>query len=184
MARFAGAAESDDAAVMWGFLKRILSHDAGPFWQFVKYGLVGVMATVVQTGIFYILASTCLKCLAPDDWAVRLLSLPAAEFTGEEAWYLSRGTLASAATAVGFVVANTFCWVMNRLFVFKPGRYKWHVELAMFFGAATFATIAALSVMKVLIDCFGMMTSLAVIVEIVVSFIVNFFIRKFLIFKG
>ena len=81
-------------------------------------------------------------------------------------------------------MSNTFCWVMNRLFVFKPGKYKWHVELAMFFGAATFATVAALSVMKGLIDLFGMRTSLAVIVEIVVSFIVNFFIRKFLIFKG
>lgn len=142
------------------------------------------MATAVQTCVFYVLASTCLKCLAPDDWAVRFLCLPPADFTGAEPWYASRGALASAATAVGFTVANVFCWIMNRAFVFRPGKYRWHVEFAMFFGAAAFATIVALAVMKTLIDGFGMMTTLAVVVEVVVSFMVNFFMRKFFIFKG
>ena len=54
-------------------IERILSHDSGPFWQFVKYGAIGVMATLVQTGVFYALATTCLKCLGGDD--VRPLSL-------------------------------------------------------------------------------------------------------------
>ncbi len=165
-------------------IKKILSHDAGPFWQFVKYGAIGVMSTCVQTAIFYVLAATCLKCLTADDWAVRLVGLPAAEFTGAEAWWRSRGTLAAAATAAGFTVANVFCWLMNRAFVFRPGRYKWYAEFGMFFGTATFATVAALGVMKILIDCAGMMTTLAVIVEVVVSFFVNFFVRKFFIFKG
>ena len=142
------------------------------------------MATAVQTGVFYVLASTCLKCLTPDDWAVRLLSLPSAEFTGAEPWYASRGALASLATAAGFTVANVFCWLMNRAFVFRPGKYRWHVEFAMFFGAAAFATLVALAVMKVLIDGFGMMTTLAVVIEVLVSFMVNFFVRKCFIFKG
>ncbi len=73
---------------------------------------------------------------------------------------------------------------MNRAFVFKPGKFKWYVELAMFFGASTLATVIALGVMKVLIDSFGLMTTLAVVVEVFVSFLVNFFIRKFCIFKG
>ena len=141
------------------------------------------MATVVQTGVFYTLAATCLKCLGPDDWAVRFLALPSAEFTGAEPWYASRGALAAVATAIGFLVANVFCWLMNRAFVFRPGKYRWYVEFAMFFGAAAFATLVALSIMKVLIDHLGMMTTLAVAVEVVVSFIVNFFIRKFFIFK-
>ena len=166
------------------FDRNILSNEAGPFAQFVKYGIVGVMATCVQTGIFYILAATCLKCLTADDWAVRLLGLPSVAFTGEEAWYASRGTLAAAATAVGFVVANIFCWIMNRLFVFRPGKFRWYVELGMFFGASTLATVIALGVMKLLIDQFGLMTTLAVVVEVIVSFLVNFFIRKFVIFKG
>ena len=165
-------------------VRKFLSHEAGPFAQFVKYGAIGVMATCVQTGVFYVLAATCLKCLTADDWAVKWLGLPSVAFTGEEAWYASLGMIAAAATAVGFVIANIFCWLMNRWFVFKPGKFKWHVELAMFFGASTLATLIALGLMKLLIDQFGLMTTLAVVVEVVVSFLVNFFIRKFVIFKG
>lgn len=176
--------------VKYGILTRvkldrhILSNEAGPLAQFVKYGIVGVMATCVQTGIFYLLAATCLKCLTADDLAVRLLGFPAVEFTGTEAWYASRGMLAAMATGIGFVVANVFCWLMNRWFVFRPGRFRWYVELGMFFGASTLATAIALVIMKVLIDQAGLMTTLAVVVEVVVSFLVNFFIRKFVIFKG
>lgn len=168
----------------WSRAMRFLSHDGGPFAQFVKYGVIGVLSTCVQTGIFYVLAATCLKCLTPDDFAVKLFGLPHATFTGNEAWYASRGMLAALATASGFVVANVFCWLMNRWFVFTPGKYKWHIELAMFFGVSTAATLMALGVMKALIDQFGIMTTVAVAVEIVVSFFVNFFMRKFVIFKG
>ncbi len=153
-------------------------------WQLFKYGVIGVMATCVQTGVFYVLASCWLLCLTPDDWAVRLLNLPAATFTGAEPWYAARGTLAAIDTAGGFVLANVFCWLMNRWFVFTPGKFRWYVELGLFFGASTLATVIALGVMKALIDACGMMTSLAVVVEIIVSFFVNFFVRKFVIFKG
>ena len=166
------------------FVASFLSHDAGPFAQFVKYGMIGVLATCVQTGVFYALAACWLKCLTPDDWAVKLLGLPAATFTGEEAWYAARGTFAAIDTAGGFILANVFCWLMNRWFVFKPGRYRWYVEFGMFFGTATIATVIALGVMKVLIDVFGLMTTLAVVVEVVVSFLVNLFVRKFVIFRG
>ena len=169
---------------MIGWLKKILSHDCGPFWQFVKYGAIGVMATLVQTGVFYLLATTCLKCLGADDVAVKLLGFPSAQFSGSEAWYASRGMVAAYATAVGFFLANVFCWLMNRRFVFRPGKFGWLAEFGMFFGASTLATVIALGVMKVLIDSFGMMTTFAVVVEVVVSFFVNYFIRKFYIFKG
>ena len=166
------------------YIKKILSHDSGPFWQFVKYGAIGVMATLVQTGVFYMLAATCLKCLTEDDVAVRYLGLASAKFSGTESWYASRGMLAAYATAVGFVIANVFCWQMNRWFVFRPGKFRWYVEFGMFFGTSTFATVVALGVMKVLIDIFGIMTSYAVVAEVLVSFFVNFFVRKFFIFKG
>jgi len=165
-------------------VRRILSHEAGPFWQFVKYGVIGVMATIVQTAVFYVLASTAFRCLTGDDWAVRFLGLPAAAFDGSEPWFASRGMLAAYATAIGFFLANVFCWLMNRWFVFKPGKFRWYVEFGMFFGTSTLATVIALGVMKVLIDNFGLMTTFAVVVEVVVSFFVNFFVRKFFIFKG
>lgn len=152
-------------------------------WQLVKYGVAGVLATLVQTVVFYLLAATCLKCLTQDDLAVRYLGLPGAVFTGEEAWYASRGMLAAFATAIAFTIANVFCWFANRVFVFKPGRWKWYVEFLLFYGAASLATLIAIGIMKVMIDAFGMMTTFAVVLEIVISFAVNFVVRKFYVFK-
>lgn len=164
---------------MSNLIKKILSHESGPFWQFVKYGCIGVMATCVQTAVFYLLAATLLPCLKADDWAVRVLSLPSAEVTDAV-----RGVRFVWATAVGFVFANVFCWLMNRWFVFKPGRYAWYVELVMFFSVSGLAMALATAISWVLIHQWGLMTTLAVLVEVVVSFLFNFFIRKFVIFKG
>ena len=172
------------AATIRGTARHLLSHDAGPFWQFVKYGAVGVAATCVQMAVFYALAATCLKCLTPDDWAVRFLGLPAACFGGGEPWYAARWFLAAVATAVGFTVANVFCWLMNRAIVFRPGKFAWYAEFAMFYGVAAFATAVALLVQSVLIRYVGLMTSAATLIEVLVSFLVNFFIRKFYIFGG
>ncbi len=163
----------------WWRIRRFLSHESGPFAQFVKYGVIGVLATCVQMLGFYLLASTCLKCLGADDWAVRLAGLPSVEISDS-----LRAVRAAIATAGGFAAANVFCWIMNRLFVFKPGRFRWYVEFAMFFGVAAFATVVALGVQSLLIRHFGIMTTAAVVVEVLVSFLMNFFIRKFVIFKG
>ena len=168
-----------DRMAGWRMVRRFLSHDSGPFAQFVKYGAIGVLSTCVQMIGFYLLAATCLKCLGADDWAVRFLGLPSVEVSDG-----LRAFRAAVATAGGFTVANIFCWIMNRLFVFKPGKFRWYVEFLMFFGVAALATVVALGVQSLLIRYFGMMTTAAVIVEVVVSFLMNFFVRKFVIFKG
>ena len=163
----------------WRMMRRFLSHDSGPFAQFVKYGVIGVLSTCVQMIGFYLLAATCMKCLGSGDWAVRFLGLPSVEVSDGV-----RAFRAAIATAGGFTVANIFCWILNRLFVFKPGKFRWYVEFLMFFGVAALATVVALGVQSLLIKYFGMMTTAAVIVEVVVSFLMNFFVRKFVIFKG
>ena len=168
-----------DRMAGWRMVRRFLSHDSGPFAQFVKYGVIGVLSTCVQMIGFYLLAATCMKCLGSDDWAVRFLGLPSVEVSDGV-----RAFRAAIATAGGFTVANIFCWILNRLFVFKPGKFRWYVEFLMFFGVAALATVVALGVQSLLIKYFGMMTTAAVIVEVVVSFLMNFFVRKFVIFKG
>ena len=160
-------------------IAKILSHDCGPFWQFVKYGVIGVAATCVQAAVFYALAATCLKCLGSDDWAVKAFGLPSADVTDAV-----RALRFSVATALGFVVANVFCWLMNRWFVFRAGRHRWHVELALFFAVSATAMVLATVLSGVLISRMGLMTTMAVAVEVVVSFLFNFFLRKFVIFNG
>jgi len=163
-----------------GCIKKILSHDSGPFWQFVKYGAIGVMATLVQTGVFYLFATSCLMCLTQDDVAVKYLGLTAASGVTDGV----RAFRFAVATSIGFLIANVFCWLMNRWFVFKPGKFRWYVEFGMFLGTSTVATVIALGLSSALIGWLGLMTTLAVLIEVVVSFLVNFFVRKFFIFKG
>ena len=164
---------------MFKAIRKILSHDCGPFWQLVKYGAIGVGATVIHTVVFYILASTCLPCLKADDWAVKLLSLPSAAVADSvRAWRFV------IATALAFVAANIPCWILNRLFVFRAGRYFWLLELLFFMAVSGVAMALATGVSAMMINWFGMMTTLAVIVEVFVSFVFNFFIRKFVIFNG
>jgi len=157
----------------------VLCERSSGFAQFVKYGTNGVIATYVQTGVFYALGATCLLCLGPEDWAVRYLGFPSVEVADSV-----RGFRFALATAVGFVVANVVCWLMNRWFVFKPGKFRWYVEFGMFFGTSLVATVIALGLSWALINWAGLMTTIAVGIEVVVSFFVNFFVRKFFIFKG
>ena len=163
-----------------GLLSVVLIGERLPwFFQFVKYGTNGVIATYVQTGTFYLLGATCLMCLGPTDWAVKYLGLPAVEVSDGV-----RAVRFAAATAGGFVVANVVCWLMNRWCVFTPGKFRWYVEFALFFAASTLATVIALGLSAALIRLAGLMTTIALAIEIVVSFFVNFFVRKFFIFKG
>jgi putative flippase GtrA len=157
----------------------ILSRRTGPFWQFVKYGVIGVASTAVQMAVFYVLAATVLSCLTADDWAVRLFGLPWVDIPKD-----SRAVNFAVATAVGFAVANVFCWLMNRTFVFTPGRYGKLLEFIMFFSAAASAALIAIAFSALLIRLFSMMTSLAAVIEVLVSFAINFAVRKFVIFKG
>ena len=159
--------------------KKILSHDCGPFWQFIKYGAIGVMATLVQMVFFYLLASTVFRCLTVDDWMVSLAGLPSAEVSDAV-----RAFNFAVSTCIGFCFSNLFCWLMNRWFVFRPGKFRWYVEFAMFSATALLAMAIGTGVSSALIRWAGLMTTMAVFVEIVCSFLVNFFIRKFFIFKG
>jgi len=160
-------------------LRNMLSHDAGLFVQLAKYGIVGALATLVQLTTFYLLATCVFACLATDDWAVRLLGFKAANVSDT-----MRGLYFLACTTIGFVVSNLFCWVMNRKFVFTPGKFRWYVELGMFYAASTTAAVLAIGLSWLCINFFGLMTTLAVFIEIVVSFAVNYFVRKFFIFRG
>lgn len=160
-------------------LTLVLAERSRGFAQFVKYGANGVIATYVQTVTFYFFAATCLKCLAADDWAVRGFGLaPVDVADGVRAFRFA------VATGIGFVLSNFVCWLMNRWCVFTPGKFRWYVEVGLFYAASTTATVLALGISAALINWAGLMTSAAVVIEILVSFVINFFVRKFFIFKG
>ncbi len=164
---------------MLDFIKKMLSHDAPPLVQFAKYAAVGVFATAVNLVVAEVCAAWLIPCLGADDILVREFGFPAA---GIEKG--ARAIRAVGCNIVGFVVANVVCWILNRAFVFRPGRHHWAVELALFFGGSALAIAIGNGVIYLLISIYGAQTTWAFVINVVVSVMINYVVRKFFVFKS
>ena len=85
---------------------------------------------------------------------------------------------------VGFFVANVVCWLLNRRFVFKPGRHHWILEWLYFLAGSGFAIACGSVAIWCLVRFCGIETSYSFVVNVLVSVAVNFVVRKFFVFKG
>ena len=164
---------------MIGFIKKQLGHDSHPFVQFIKYGIVGGMATATHIVTFFLLSWLVLPCFTQDDIAVRLFGLTVPVISES-----TRLWNAGWCTVIGFTVANVFCYILNRLFVFKPGRYHWVLEFLLFFSVSGISMALGTAIQSVLIKYQGAQTSWAFGVNIVCALFINYAMRKFVIFKG
>jgi putative flippase GtrA len=156
-----------------------LGHEAGPFVQFVKYGIVGGMATAVNMVVFFLCGWYVLPCLTPQDPLVRLFRLTAPMMgDGTRAWR------SAVCFTIGFIVSNIVCYFLNRAFVFKPGRYSWWKEFLLFFAGSGLSFVIGTGLQTVLIKSFGVQTSPAFLANLVAALLINYATRKFIIFKG
>ena len=150
---------------------KLLSRDAHPFVQFIKYGLCGVAATVVHQGIFYVLSYYALP--AADGMMVN----------GQPITDAMRYTNGIINNCIAFIPSCALAYITNVLWVFTPGKHSRTKEIAMFFGIAIVAFLAALFGGPMLIKWFGIPTWAAQLGFMITAFLVNFTCRKFLIFK-
>ena len=157
-----------------------LSHDAPPFVQFVKYGICGVTATGVGILIFYVCAAWVWPCLTENDFIRKLLRLPVMDAQFEP----QRGWRSAWCNTVGFLISNMVAYLTNILLVFKSGRYKWYIEILLFYAVSGVSFLIGTTGQKLLIDHLGMMTTLAFAANIIASFMINYVMRRFVIFKG
>lgn len=164
---------------MIAHIKKQLSHDAHPVVQFIKYGIAGGMATATHIIIFFLCGWFLLPCLTQGDITVRLLGLTAPAIT--EA---ARVWNAGVCNALAFLVSNTLCYVLNRLFVFKPGRHHYVLEFLLFFAVSGVSMVIGTTIQTFLIKCYGTQTTLAFGANILCALLINYAMRKFVIFKG
>jgi len=160
-------------------LKQFLQREADPDIQFLKYAIAGAMATVIHIGLFHLLAWKLFPALQAEDPFTKLLGLTVEPL--EDA-VRARNSMYSNLTA--FVFTNFFCWVLNRLWVFSPGRHHILIELGLFYLASASAIGLGTIVMVWLIQHYGMVTTLAFGANLVTSVLINYAMRKFVIFKG
>lgn len=156
-----------------------LSHDAPPLVQFVKYGLAGGVATATHILFFFLVGFFLFPCVSAEDPLVRLLGLEAPVV--EEAL---RARYAVFSNICAFMVSNTVCYIMNRLFVFRPGRHHIILEFLLFLSVSAISTSIGTTMMGVLIQQFGIQTTYAFGVNILCALAINYLLRKFFVFKG
>lgn len=164
------------------FIKKFLSHDAGPVAQFLKYAIAGGIATCVQIVSFFVFGWLVLPCLTDTDPVVKILvklfdfTLP--EQSGNVAFN------AACCNVIGFILANIVCYFLNRLFVFKPGRHNPVVEFFLFIAVSGISLAIGTGLQTWLISCYAVHTSVAFGTNIISALAINYAVRRFFIFKG
>ena len=156
-----------------------LSHDAPPFVQFVKYGLAGGVAIATHILMFFLAGFLLFPCVTADDPLVKLFGLVAPAV--EEAL---RARYAVFSNIIAFFVSNTVCYIINRMFVFKPGRHHVVIEFLLFLAVSAVSMTVGTTLMGLLIRNFGIQTTYAFGANILSSLAINYVMRKFFVFKG
>lgn len=150
-----------------------------PMVQFIKYGISGGVSTLIHVACFYAMATTLLPALTPDDVIARFLNLPATTVPD-----LIRARNSSIDNIVAFLFSNLSAYLINILWVFKPGRHHPFLEFLYFYLWSGISIGVGSLVMWILIHLCGIATTFAFIINVVVCLLINFIVRKHLVFKG
>ena len=164
---------------MQHIIRQFTSKEHGPLVQFIKYGIGGGAATAVHVVIFYTMASVVFPALTADDLAVRLLGFPVAEIDDA-----LRARLTALDNFIAFLFSNFVAYIINIKWVFEDGRHSRSVECLMFFAVSGISIAVGTGIAWGLIRWFGLTTTVAFISNIVASVMINYAMRKFVIFKG
>ena len=149
-----------------------------PLIQFIKYGIAGVMATSVHITLFYWMALKFLPALNQHDVIATLLKL---DIPAVSHGLRARNSMID--NTVAFLFSNCTAYVINILWVFERGRHHPVLEFIFFFAVSGVSILIGTSLMGFMIHSFGMTTTTAFLANIFVSLIINFFLRKHVIFK-
>lgn len=147
--------------------------------QILKYGLIGGLATAINIVVAEFLAAFVLPCLGVDDFFVRHFGLPASTISDD-----LRANYAVVCNLTGFFVANVSCWVLNRRYVFTPGRHSLFVEYLLFLAGSGVAILFGNAAIWFLVKFCAVQTTFSFAVNVILSVAINFVVRKFIVFKN
>jgi putative flippase GtrA len=152
---------------------------AGPLVQFVKYGISGGVATAVAIVLFSLMAWKVLPALTDRELVVRFfhLSVPALADG-------ARARNAAVDNLVAFLFSNLTAYFLNILWVFHRGRHHWAVEIGLFYAVSGVSFIIGTTLQTWLIAHLGLTTTVSFAANLVTALLINYAMRKFVIFKG
>lgn len=160
-------------------VRQFKGQDHTPAIQFVKYGIAGVVSTVVHVSCFYILACKVLPAISQNDHIARLLNL---SFDHVPDGIRARNAMID--NTVAFLFSNLTAYLLNIWWVFKSGRHHRFLEVLYFYLVSGLSIVIGSALMGVLIHSFGLTTTAAFFVNVVVALMINFLMRKHFVFDG
>lgn len=150
-----------------------------PVVQFIKYSIAGGIATAVHISCFYIMALWILSALNSHDVVAGALHLTVPEVSDG---LRARNSVID--NVVAFLFSNLTAYIVNVVWVFKPGRHHRVLEFIYFTLVSATSMAVGSSLMGVLIKSLGITTTLAFSANLVASLAINFVMRKYVVFKG
>ena len=160
-------------------LKQFFQREAHPVVQFIKYGLAGGLATMVDILGFYFLSWKVFPALTANDAVVKRLGISIDvidEFTRSQHYLLNK--------AITFLFSNLTAYIVNILWVFEPGRHKKWMEFALFYTVSIISFSVGTFLGWFVIRFFGMTTTAAYVANMFASLMINYACRKYWVFKG
>lgn len=145
----------------------VTSKEAPVLFQFMKYGFCGVFATAVQIGLFTLVSHT---------W------LPAHDYLvdgGIDDALKERNSILS--NLIAFPFSNLAAYLANIYLVFTRGRHRGATEFLLFTAISLTSFGAGLAAGPILISR-GLNPWIAQATLVVTSALVNFVLRKFIVF--
>ena len=167
---------------MNSFLKQFTQREAGPIVQFIKYGICGGAAVVVHFIFLYSLGTMVLPAFGVDDPAAGLLRKMGLTITAIDEVVRSRNYTID--TVISFFFSNLTAYLLNVMWVFKPGRHSRTVEVAIFYAVSGLSFAIGVGFANLLILGLHFSTTTAFVANIITCTLINYAVRKFVIFKG
>jgi len=153
-------------------LIRVRNRDVPATVQFLVYATCGVIATVIHQGLVAVLSFTAIPAL--KGMIVNGVALT--EEMRKHNLLLNN--------IIAFPFGAVAAYFTNILFVFTPGRHSKWKELALFFSVAACGFFPGLWVIDFLVGRYQVPSAVAQLAFVFTSFMVNYAMRKFVIFKG
>ena len=164
---------------MENILRQFKGREHGPVVQFIKYAVAGGIATAAHIVVFYYLGTRVFPALGQNDVVAGLLHVHVTPVSNA---IRARNSIIN--NGVTFLFSNMIAYVINILWVFESGRHHRVLEIAFFYMVSGISAVIGTLLMGFLIKQFGIMTTIAFGVNALVSLMINYVLRKKMIFKG
>jgi len=160
-------------------LNKILLEKSHSGLQFLKYVMCGSVALTADMITFFLVAWLLFPALTENDLFVRLFHMQV-EIIPENV----RTINFCIGSAMAFMVSNLTAYLLNVLFVFKTGKHSRWKEVGLFYLVSAISVGIGTGAGVVLIQEFGMSTSVSYLAKVISTTLINFAARKYIIFHG